>query len=402
MKASKNIGLILLGFVILYGGYYSATHTIDFPTYYRVGEQILRHDFNLYRQELHALGEAKTGIYYRYAPVVALLFVPFALFSMQTAAFLFYLLKISALYYTVKLILRSIGNENSPFAKVCSIAFIIAGGFLIEEFRSGNIHFLTFFLIVLALYLLEKGRTTLPAFLLGLSIAIKITPALFLLYFAVKRKFKLCFQILSSVILLFLAPALFIGFKANTVLIQQWANSAMEQKDAPMNHSLKGVLFKYLNENDIDGDKYKRVNLANFSRQNVNIAWYALSLCLLAALTILTIKPSAGPEIRWLEYCLVITAILLLSPHSTRLYFCTLFLPFCVLVALQLKYPSNLTQSVLGLCFLTNTLAPLIMPGRNASLAYEAHSPYFFSTLILFFALSLLILRFEKKKEITT
>ena len=47
MKVLKNIGLILLGTVILYGGYYSAAHSIDFPTYYRVGEQILRHDFNL-------------------------------------------------------------------------------------------------------------------------------------------------------------------------------------------------------------------------------------------------------------------------------------------------------------------------------------------------------------------
>lgn len=402
MKIPNYIGFFLLGSIILYGGYYSATHNIDFQTYYRVGEQILRHDFNLYPQELHALGEVKTGLYFRYAPITALLFVPFALFNMQTAAFLFYLLKIAALYYIIKLVLRSIGDAGSPFVKICAVAFVTAGGFLIEEFRSGNIHFLTFFLIVLALYLIEKGRTTLPAFLLGLSIAIKITPLLFLFYFAIKRKFKLCLQTMSCLALLFLAPAIFVGFKTNTLLVQQWASSAMEQKEAPSNHSLKGVLFKYFNENDIDSTKHGRINLANFSRQNVTLAWYILALGLLAALTILAVKPNASPERQWLEYSLVFTAILMLSPHTNRLYFCTLFLPFAVLAALQFKHPNNpftkIIHGALGLCFLTNTLAPLIMPGRNAALAYETHSPYFFSSLVLFCVLGFLILRFEGTK----
>ena len=282
---------------------------------------------------------------------------------------------------------------------------MITAGFLIEEFRSGNIHFLVFFLIVLALYLIEKGRATLPAFLLGLAIAIKITPLFFLFYFAIKRKFALCLQTLSSVALLFLAPALLLGAQANTILIQQWASSALEQKDASTNHSLKGVLFKYLNENDIDDKKYGRINLANFPRQSVNTAWYALSLGLIIALTVLISKQNTGSERRWLEYCLVITAILLLSPHSTRLYYCTLALPCAVLVILLFKYPGNpyskTIQVALGICFLTSTLAPVIMPGRKASLAYEAHSPYFFSALVLFFVLSLLVLRFEKNKEVT-
>lgn len=402
MNSLKTTGLIIVGSIILYGGYYSATHSIDFQTYYRVGAQILRHDFDLYPQQLHALGEARTGLYFRYAPVTALLFVPFALFSMEVAAFLFYLMKVAALYYIVVMIMRLTGVGNDSFGKICGIAFVAGGGFLVEEFRSGNVHFLTFFLIVLALYLIDKGRTTLPSFLLGLVIAIKITPILFLLYFAVKRRFKICLQIMSSLALLFLAPALIIGFQGNTLLLQQWASSALEQKDAAMNHSLKGVMFKYLNENDIDGPKYGRINFANFDRQSVSKAWSILAAALVIALTVILIKPNTDTDRRWLEYSLVTVAILLLSPHTNRLYFCTLFLPYCVLVALQVKYQNNhyssLIKGVLGLCFLTNTLAPLIMPGRNAALAYENHAPYFFTTFILFLVLSCLIYGFEKFK----
>lgn len=403
MKDLNKIGLFFLGALIVYGGYYSAVHGIDFQTYHRVGQQILRHDFNLYPKELHALGEVKTGLYFRYAPITALLFVPFALFDMQTATFIFFLMKIAALYWIVTLVLRSIGTENTPFAKTCALAFVVGGGFLIEEFRSGNIHFLTFFLIVLSLYLVEKGRTTLPAFFLGLAITIKITPLLLVFYFGLKRKFKLCLQTLSCVALLLLAPSLLIGFKANTVLIQEWASSAMEQKEAPMNHSLKGILFKYLNENDIDDAKYGRINLVNLDRKTVQATWYVLALSILIAFTSVVCKPNAGLERRWLEYGLATTAILLLSPHSTRLYFSTLLLPFCVLVVLLLKYPGNqhakIMKTMLGICFFVNTLTPLIMPGRKASLAYETHSPYFFASLALFFVLSYLILQFKKTES---
>jgi hypothetical protein len=199
-----------------------------------------------------------------------------------------------------------------------------------------------------------------------------------------------------------LAPALFLGFKANTVLIQDWASSALEQKDAPMNHSLKGVLFKYLNENNIDDAKYGRINLVNLDRKTVQATWYILALSLLLALAFIISKPNAGIERRWLEYGLTTTAVLMLSPHSTRLYFSTLILPFSVLVILLLKHPENpyakTMKYILGACFFVNTLAPLILPGRQASLAYETHSPYFFACLMLFIVLSQLILQFEKSR----
>ena len=56
------------------------------------------------------------------------------------------------------------------------IAFLIVGGYIAEELRFGNAHFLCVTLMVFAYDRAEAGSTVLPAAALAVAIATKLTP----------------------------------------------------------------------------------------------------------------------------------------------------------------------------------------------------------------------------------
>ncbi len=388
-SASTVAGLALVCALVGLFGYFTAAHTFDIQAYRGVGRQLLNQDYDIYP------AVAEGG--FRYAPVTALLFVPLALVPVSVAVLVVLFLKVMTLLAITAMVLRLMGIDRARYARVCLLSFLVTGGYLVEEFRTGNIHFLSLGLVVVVIYLVERGRTTAPSFLLALAIALKLTPLLFVFYFALRRRFRLCAYTLVALLVLLALPAVFVGVEANTSLLEGFVESAGQRVDESRNHSLRGVLFRYLNENEMDSGVFPPVNVVSLSAQSVSALWYALSACVLLGLVgvMAARRPSEDSVI--LEYALVTVLILVLSPHSLRLYFSTLFFPCCVLLGLLIKYPSHpfriLIQLGLGLTFGVGTLAPLILPGRDAALLYEALSPHFVSAFLSCVLLGLLIVK---------
>jgi hypothetical protein len=98
--------------------------------------------------------------------------------------------------------------------------------------------------------------------------------------------------------------------------------------------------------------------------------------------------------VRLLEFSIMLTGIVLVSPHTQRRYFVALYVPAAVLVALLRRSPERRERRAIwvGLAAMAApaTILPLIFEGRRLALLYEASSPYFFGTLILFAVLILL------------
>ena len=69
-----------------------------------------------------------------------------------------------------------------------ALAFVIVGGYVVEELRFGNAHFFTVALMVLAYDRAESGKVLTPAVALAIAIATKITPLALLAYFVVRRR----------------------------------------------------------------------------------------------------------------------------------------------------------------------------------------------------------------------
>jgi hypothetical protein len=242
----------------------------------------------------------------------------------------------------------------------------------------------------------------LPSFLLATAIAAKITPVLFLLYYGLKKKYTVClFTLLSLVVILFF-PALPFGWETNLHWLSDWGRSVSSRIEEPVNHSLRGGLFRYLTSNESENPKYPRVNILDLSRRETTFVWLLLSLSLLFLLGRIAVKSGDGDRTGLMEGALGVTAMLLLSPHATRIYFSSLFFPYCALVILLDASPDTpwrrSLKAVLWVSFALNTLLPAALPGRALSLAYEALSPYFFSAALAFFTLYGVLSRMPKNR----
>ena len=103
------------------------------------------------------------------------------------------------------------------------------------------------------------------------------------------------------------------------------------------------------------------------------------------------------PVVRLLEFSIVMTGILLASPHTQRRYYVALYVPVVALVALLLRSPREPDRRMLLTGVIATaapaTVLPLVFGGRRLALLYEAASPYFFGALVLFGALVVLTVR---------
>jgi hypothetical protein len=92
-------------------GAYCATHSVDFPVYYRVAVQIAHGDYEIYPTAINAAG-AVPPHGFRYAPAIAFLFVPFGWLPLGVAAFVFYTVKAAAVVYVAAVVARQAGSAT--------------------------------------------------------------------------------------------------------------------------------------------------------------------------------------------------------------------------------------------------------------------------------------------------
>ncbi|HSC28271.1 MAG TPA: glycosyltransferase family 87 protein [Vicinamibacterales bacterium] len=365
----------------------------DFSVYYRAGSLALQGDPDLYPADVRGAGVPVH--YFRAAPATAWLFAPFALLPFRAAAFLFFALKAAGIAGIVAIASHSIGAARIMRWRIGLWAFAAAGGYMLEEMRYGNAHLLVLFGIVLALHLVRAGQVAVPAILLAISIAIKLTPVLVVFYLAVAGRMKVAVATAAIFLALLLLPALVFGWKSNNALLRAYASSAVQVGEQPRNHSLRGVVFRYTTSTASDGAAYPRVNLLELSRAQATGIWIAAAAILGGALIAAVRQESGSTTAGPLKEALVVIAMLLLPTHTQRIHFSALFYPLCVLMAVVAVSAAGRQRSAIrwtvAVSALAGTVLPLVLPGRQLSLAYEMGSPYFFVTLWLFVVVSWLI-----------
>ena len=359
-RPRKVVAVVVLGGLIAAFGYSCAIHTVDVVIYRVAAIQALNRDYsNIYS------AVADGG--FRYAPITVLMFLPLAWMPAAAGAAILFVLKTICVFLGAAILLSLMRLDNSHYTRVCGLAFLAAGGYMVAEFRSGNVHFLVFSLLVIAILLVERGQTLLPASLLAFAIAVKLTPALFLLYFAWKREWQLCIYSIVLVGLLLLLPAVLVGMDQNTLLLHKFADSAMQRLDESRSQSLRAFLFRLPGE-------FLPIGA-------MNTLWVGLTAGGVVAMALITGSKRRTPRSRVLEYCLIMTAILILSPHSLRIYYSTLFFPFIALAALMTESSSaayrRWSRIALGAGFLIGGFLPAVLPGREIARAYSALSPHF-------------------------
>jgi Glycosyltransferase family 87 len=376
---SRIAAAVLLALLVLLARE-AATRSIDFPVYHRAARQVLAGNYELYPPEAYG-GRPFPSQGFRYAPAVAVLFVPFGWLPLELAALVFFALKLAALWYVGATVARHVGLSGRR-RQVLLVAFLVVGGYVVEELRFGNAHFFCITLMVFAYDRAESGHVLMPAVALAVATAMKITPLALLAYFAIRRRWFLCLSTIAVLCLLVVLPGAVIGSAQNARQLRAFATYAMEKIEEDDNYSLRGALVRYLTPGHAD-ISHVDASVAHLSSTAVNGIWLlglvGLGLAALAALW----REVDDRVVRLLEFSIVLTGIVLASPHTQRRYFVALYVPAVALVALLARTPPADQKRLMRLVF----------GGRRLALLYEASSPYFFGALVLFGALVMLTVR---------
>ena len=173
-------------------------------------------------------------------------------------------------------------------------------------------------------------------------------------------------------------PIAVFGWDMNRHLLDGFARYAVQKIGEDDNYSLRGVLFKYV--------------APGYGAPTATAIWLASLVAAGPVVAAVLRRASSSRTIRLLEFSIVLTAMLLASPHTQRRYFVTLYVPVLALLALSKASSTPHAEAraarlAVAVTAATGTVLPLVFAGRRLSFAYEATSPYFLGTAVLFSAL---------------
>jgi hypothetical protein len=211
----------------------------------------------------------------------------------------------------------------------------------------GNVNLLILFLIVVSLLAFCRRRDGLAGVLLGLSMACKLTPALFLVYFLYKRAWKTLLGAAGGLVVFVLViPAAVYGWSNNLDYLRSWHNQMVAPFAAGVvtsehkNQSLPGLLHRMLSEeasfSDYDGDRKVVLDTHNLVAWDHRTVQGILLACMgmygVLALACCRTSITERPRLAMLaEWSVVILGMLLFCERTWKHHCVTLLLPFSVI-----------------------------------------------------------------------
>lgn len=200
-RVARAVALVAM----LVGGYCVVTGTPELPNIffpidldvYRLGAQVFLEGGDLYG----LLPDTSVGVNlpFTYPPVAAALFVPLALLPFDAAYLVFSVVSLLALFVVLLLVVRELLGRGRADVAWTTVALAAALVWLLpvrETVGFGQVNVVLMALVVVDV-LLGRGRWW-QGSLVGLAMAVKLTPAVFLAYFLARRDWRAMFVGLGS------------------------------------------------------------------------------------------------------------------------------------------------------------------------------------------------------------
>jgi hypothetical protein len=371
-------------------------------------------------QQLHDV-----NIYERYAypnpPIMALLLEPLIELPPLAASLSWFYLKVVMTLVSMVIGFRLVESGGHVFplwakalAVLCSLRPILG------DLSHGNVNLFILFLVMAALYAFQNGRDLTAGVVLGLAIACKVTPALFVPYFLWKRAWHtLAGCALGLVLFLVLVPGFFLGMTRNIDLLHGWYECMVKPyvltgevtTDHP-NQSLPGLIYRWFTARPAFYDKGTPVEYTNVA--DVDPAWvrWFVKGCMVgfAGLIVWVCRTPTQPRQGWrlaAEYGLVFLGMLLFSERTWKHHCVTQFLPFAVLAYYVAtcrpgpKLRGYLIATLVVVTLLMGATSSGVVDNwnRTAKLA-QADGAYVWANLLLAAALLVLLRRQDNPRTV--
>jgi hypothetical protein len=340
-KNSRTIAALVVAALILLLGFVFSSNLVDFPVYYSAGRSLLSGRTDLYAPDF-ALGRVMD---YRYPPLFLFAVLPLSLTTYPIAAYVWYLFCAGAVVGCTVIVSRVFYGSRASKTMRVLVALAVAQYFVMA-LHYGNAHLIAVFLLFASLYFFLRRKDIPAAALISLAITIKLTPALLLPYFALKKRWTLLVAISLFVMMINIVPSIYFGFRENNSLLRGWYGHVIEsqtfhEENGPINLSLKGQTRRYLSLVDysqrVDGDvRYPNVNVLDASRETTEQVWMVIAATIFVGVlvfimwrTIPTMDSEAKPQRQLisLELGLMICLTLLVGPLTSKIYFIALLWP---------------------------------------------------------------------------
>jgi alpha-1,2-mannosyltransferase len=285
-------------------------------------------------------------------PIMPLTLSPLMLLPPVLGAVAWFAIKAAMASACVVLVGRMAAGRGRPITWwVEGAAMLFSLRPILSDLHHGNINLLILFLIVASLEAWRRGYDVLAGLILALAITYKVTPALFVPYFAWKRSWRTVGATALGMGLFLLAvPAVVLGPAFNGQCLAMWWHRILSPyltRDVmsvqEVNQSMIGVLSRLLTQGT-EG-RYERLldlNLASWPPSTVATLAKILSIGLVGLLLALCrTRATRRDDPRLLgEFALVVLTMLIVSERSWKHHFVTLLLPYVYLCYLAYVAPA--------------------------------------------------------------
>ncbi|MSR30089.1 MAG: DUF2029 domain-containing protein [Gemmataceae bacterium] len=283
-------------------------------------------------------------------PIMALLLYPLAKLPPVAMALTWYYLKVGMIILCFHWVFSLLGEGGLLFpfwAKVLAVLLSLRA--LTGDLQHGNVNIFILFLVTGGVYLFARRKEAQGGLLIGLAVACKVTPALFIPYFVWKRSWKALAGVAAGLVLFLwpgVVPGLVLGFEENQKQVASWYKEMVhpfivEGKvwSEHNNQSLPGLAYRLLGNNPSFSDyvegQYTPTeyhNVANWGSGSLRWLLKAGMCCVALLVVLFCVFPKSGPFQGALtaEFAIVVLGMLLFSERTWKHHCVTLVLPFSV------------------------------------------------------------------------
>lgn len=351
-------------------------------------------------------------------PIMVLILKPLADLPPLWGSLAWFALKAVLTIFAVHWVFSALERGDQPFplwAKV--IVLLLALRPIQGDLMHGNVNLFIMFLVVGALCAYCRGADFLGGVVLALSIACKVTPALFLPYFVWKRAWKLlAASAIGLVLFIWLVPGLLLGFEKNNQGLASWFDNMIvpfmikgEVTPEHQNQSLPGLSVRLLTSEPSFAtfveNEYTPVEYHNIADVNpVAIRWAIKGVmgvfCLLIVWSCRTSPRDRSDWRHWAEFSLIALGMLLFSERTWKHHCVMLLLPFATLgYALAVRWEDRTLRNwLIGIAILTVALMTSTSTGiseghdRFGKMA-QVYGAYVWSYVVLMAGMILILRR---------
>jgi hypothetical protein len=293
---------------------------------------------------------AHVNIYERFAypnpPIMALLLRPLLGLPPLAASLIWFYLKVGMTLLAIAWAFRLVETPGRPCpAWARAVTVLLSLRPILGDLTHGNVNLFILFLVIAALYAYQRGYDLGAGVVLGLAIACKVTPALFVPYFLWKRAWRtLAGGAAGLLLFLVIVPGCFLGMARNLDLLQSWYGCMVrpyveggEVTTDHTNQSLPGLVYRWFTAGPSYYDKGVPQGSSTIVAVDPQALRWLLKGCMaaFAVLVVWSCRTPTEPRHGWrlaAEFSVILLGMLLFSERTWKHHCVTLLLPFATLV----------------------------------------------------------------------